>query len=223
MSIDQPPLFPEPTGPPPRPGMGTGTKVLLILLVVFGLLLLLCCGGLMLSGYYFASYMQKAASDDPATVVATTEKITHIDIPAGLKPAFSLNMKVPFSERTLMIWAMYADKASDSTLVLAAMGEAMGSQNQTQMRQAISQSLQQQGLGEEENLTNQQQYTKQVEIRGQMTSFFITKGEGAKSHRPRIQVTGSFQGATGPAMLIFNGDAAKFPEAEVTKMLESIK
>ena len=223
MSTSQPPMFPESMGPPPRPGMATGTKVLLILLVVLGLFLLLCCGGLMFFGYLFGSYIKEAASDDPAIVIATTQSITDIDIPAQLKPAFSLNMKVPFSQQTLMVWVAYTDKATQSTLMLTAVGEGMGPQNQAQMERSIEQSLRQQGLEKEENLRIGQQVNKQVEIRGQTATFLIVQGEDEKSHRPRIQVTGSFQGKTGPTTLVFHGDATTFTEAEVIKMLESIK
>jgi len=209
-------------GAPPRVGMSTTAKVLIILCVVFGGLLVLCCGGMALVGYKFTSEMKESMSQDPQAIAAKTEEIARIDVPAGLAPQASFDMKIPLTDQRLMVWVVYADKKSDSMLMLFAMGETLAQQNQAQMRQSIDQSLQQQNM-QQEQITVDESYTKELEINGQPATFVIQKGTGKDSQTRRIQVSGVFQGKTGPVMLMLNVDAEKFSEEEIVKMLESIQ
>ena len=62
-----------------------------------------------------------------------------------------------------------------------------------------------------------------MEIRGQQAAFTIVTGKGVRSGVPRIEVQGTFQGKTGPAMLLLDADATRLPEGEVLKMLDSIR
>lgn len=223
MSMNQYPMPPDGMQPPRKPGMSTGAKVLIVLGIVFLVLLVLCCGGLMLSGYFMQRWASDMASDDPATIVEVTNGITQIEIPEELEPTASIDMKVPFSDQTIMVSVVYQDEETGSVLILASMGDAFGSENQAQMRRSIDQSLRQQGMGDQEDMVIEQSYQKDVEIRGETATFTIAKGVGKESKTPRIQVTGVFQGRSGPVMLIFNGDADKFSEDEVVQMLDSIK
>jgi hypothetical protein len=220
MSMTPPEMSSEVAPPPPKPGMSGGAKLLIVLGIVLGILVLLCCGGLIGTAYYFST---KVISSDPAVVAAKTGEITQIEIPAGLKPQMSFDMKVPFSGQRMMLWTVYLDEATDSTLVLFAFGEGTAPPNADQMQRQMDQSLRQQGMGQQEKITIKETDKKQVEIRGQPVTFTISKGVGEKSGSPRIQVTGVFQGKTGPAMLMFNADAEKYSEEEIGKMLESIK
>ena len=220
MSMTPPEMTSEATQPPRKSGMSRGAKVLIGLGVGGGLLILLCCGGVIGLGIYFGTNLM---SDDPAVVAAKTDEIIQIEIPGGLEPKMSFDMKVPFSGPRLMLWTVYIDEETESVLVLFALEGASASQDQEQMRRQMDQSLRQQGMGGQEEITIQETYTKDVEIRGQPVTFTIAKGVGEKSGNPRIQVMGVFQGEAGPVILMLNADAEKFTEDEIIEMIESIQ
>jgi len=220
MSMSPPEMSSEVAPPPRKTGMSGGAKLLIGLGVGLGILVLLCCGAFLGAGYYFST---KVMSQDPQVIAEKTAEITQISIPNGLDPKMAFDMKVPFSGQRLMVWTVYLDEATDSTLVLFAFGEGTVPPNQDQMRQQMDQSLRQQGMGSQEQVTIKESSTKQVQIRGQQVTFTIAKGVGGKSGAPRIQVTGVFQGQTGPVMLMLNADANKYTEEQIVKMIESIK
>jgi len=213
-----PPQMPSPE--PPRQGMSSGAKVFLILAIIFGVLVLLCCGGGVAVVFLMKNNLQ--VSQDAAEVRAATARITEIAVPAGLEPEFSFSMKVPVVHKDLMSWVMYLDQATNSSLVIASTGEAMAGQEQ-QLRQSIDQSLRQQGMGDHEDILVQRSEQKTVEIRGKQANFTISHGTTHDGQRKRIQVTGSFQGKSGPAMLMFHADANKYTEEQLVHMLQSIR
>ena len=209
-------------GMPPKVGMSTPVKVLIILCIVFGGLAVVCCGGMAIMVPMFASKMKESVSDSPQQVVAKTAEMAKIDVPAELAPKTAFDMKVPFTDQRMMLWVVYTDQKGDSMLMLFAMGNMMAQQNQDQMRQSIDQSLQQQNMRQEQ-ITIEQTSTKEREINGQQATFTIQKGKGKDSKTERIQVSGVFQGKTGPVMLMMNVDAQKISEDEIVKMLDSIQ
>lgn len=221
MSMSPPEMTPEQMQPQKR-GMSTGAKVLIALGIVFLVLFVLCCGGVFLVGYLGVSYFGETISQDPAKIATVTDEITQIEIPEGLSPQMSMDMKIPFTDQRIMVMAVYADEPSNSTLVLMAMGEQFAGQNEAQMKQSAEQQLRQQGMQQEEVLI-EESYQKEVEIRGEQATFNILKGRGAESQAARIQVTGVFRGEDGPVMLILNADATKFGEQQVIEMIDSIR
>jgi hypothetical protein len=218
MSMTPPEMSSEVTPPPKKTGMSGGAKVLIILGVVGGLLILLCCGGIVGFGIYVAG----GASQDPDVVKEKTAEIAQIDVPEGLEPQMSFDMKFPFYGRW-MLWVVYVDEDSKSVLALFTLPQASASANPEEMRRAMDQSLQQQGMGKREGIRIQESSKKEVTIRGQTVTFTIAKGVGEESNAPRIQATGVFQGEAGTVMLMLNADAEKYSEEQVVAMLESIK
>lgn len=216
MSMNPPEMSSVGTPPPPKAGMGRAAKVLIALGVGLGLLCLLCCGGVVF-------FFMRTVSTNPATVVAKTGEITQIDIPSGLKPKASFDMTVPFSGTRMGLWTVYADDATKSQLVLFALGDMANQGDPEEMRKGMEQSLEQQGMKGPQKIDVTESYTKEVEIRGEKATFTISKGTASGSDSPRIQVVGVFKGETGPAILVFDADAEKYPEEDVIKMIESIK
>jgi len=203
--------------------MSASAKVLLVLGIIFLVFIVLCCGGLVLSGVLMGSYFANAVSEDPAVIRQVTKQLAEIDVPEGLKPTASLDMKVPFSGERMMTWVVYADKSSDSTVVLGAMGKMFQQPGQEeQMQLQMEQSLRQQGLQGKQQLAESESSQKEIMVRGKPASFTITKGQGENS-KPRIQVVGSFQGSDGRVLLIVSVDAEKYSEDTITKMIESIR
>jgi hypothetical protein len=223
---DYPQGYPPPAGtawaPPPRTGMGCGAKLLIFLGLLFLLLILVCCGGL----FGVALWMKSSLTDSPEAVKLATDEIASIDVPAGLEPAGAASLHVPISGQLFAVFAAYSDKADHkSTLMLAAFGKVLDAQTQGRIRQAFEESLgREDSKGEgREPLLDRKEFQKRRVIRGEEAVFTVTKGIGAESKKPRIEVEGTFQGRTGTAMLILQADADRLPEQKVLDMLDSIE
>ncbi len=210
---------PDGMQPVQKKGMSTGVKVLLVLGIVFGCLGLLCCGGMVMVGMWAKGLV----SEDPVVVAQVTDDIVGIDIPDQLKPAVSVDAKVPFSGQQLMRVTVHADEETGSALVLVGLGQMMVNQDQEEMRRSIDTQLQGQQVEGQEDIMIESSYIKELEINGERAEFKISKGTGRQTQTPRIQVVGVFQGKTGPVMLMFNGHADKFSEEQIIEMLESIE
>ena len=204
--------------PQERKGMSTRAKVLIWLAVGFGGLTLLCCGGVLWIGYHFAD----SVSEDPAKIAAVTDEMAEIDVPEGFDPKMSFDMKNPFSGERIMAWVAYLDEESQSTLMLCGMGPGAGVQDPEQMQLQFEQSMQQQGMQQQQDMVSTQSETRQLTVRGQPTSFTFTTGV-TESGSPRIQVAGVFQGKTGPVILMLDADAEKYPEEQIVEMIEGIE
>lgn len=213
--------------PPPRQGMSTGTKVVIILLVVFGILFLLCCGGAILSGVFLGKYMEQAVSEDPTVVRQVTERILpQIDIPEQLQPQASMDIEIPFTDQSMMVMVFWTDQASDSALILGSFGEALGPQNQEQMREAMEQQLRQQGLDPDPERPGQWETTsesKEIEIRGQKVTFHIVRRKRVDAEENRIEMTGTVPGEKGPVLVILKTDTQVVSEEQAIQMLQSIR
>ena len=218
MSMTPPEMTSVGGEPPRKTGMSTGAKVLIALGVGAGLLVLVCCGSLIGIGAYVAG----GISEDPAVIAAKTGEITQIEVPDGLDPQKSMDVKFPFLGRVTLLVG-YEDEESKSVLALLALAKGTGLQNQEEMQRQMEELLRQQGMGEQESISIEESYTKEVEIRGQTATFTIAKGVGDQTGTPRIQVMGVFQGEIGPVFLMFNADAEEYTEEEVVAMIESIE
>jgi len=207
--------------------MSSTTKVLLVLAIVLGVLLLVCCGGLLLLGFFARDYRGEAMSRDAGVVRQVTERLVpEIRIPEPLQPEFSLDMRIPITDQTMMTIVVWSHKPSKSVLVLAAMGEAFGEMNQEQMRQQIEQQLRQQGVPSNHQREGQWETEgseKEVEIRGQSVAFQFTKHKRVDAEETRIEVTGMLPGDQGPVMLMLSADTEVISEEQAVEMLESIK
>jgi len=225
MSVNQPEINPNWPATPPKPGMSASMKLILGLGVGCGVVVVLCCGGLFISGFLLQAQLAKMISDDPETVVATTQKIAQIDIPDDLEPAFSADIKLPVVGSVASCVA-YEDKDNQSgDLVLIALGESLGAGNQAEFQRQIQQSLEEAGMGQqdEEDLEIDQSYEKEITVRGQPVTFRFVKGKSKDSEAERIMVTGVFAGRSGPTTFLFGGDAKKYDDNTIVKMIESIE
>lgn len=226
MSMDQPQPYMSPEGmqpPPPRQGMSTAGKVLLILGIVFLVLILLCCGGLVATTFWARSYAKESFSEDPQVVRQVTAEIGQIDVPEAMRPSFSMNMKIPFSEQRLMTMVAYEDKETQSVLILASFGEAMAAQNREQLRSQMRETLRQRGLEQEKTSEPQETEEREITVRGQPEKFAFIKSKDAKTGKPRLEVSGTFEGKDGINLFQFSGDAEKYDEQKVVKIIESIR
>ena len=210
--------FPDDTTPTAKPGRSTGVKVLIVLAVIAGSCLLLCCG----VGGYLVYWGKSMVSTDPATVATVSQKITPINVPEGLEPAFSLDVTVPMSDEFVFRTAVYGDQQTSSMLMLLGTPKGVPIESQQQMNQQLGPAMDEQGANAEE-LIIEESHPIELDIRGQKVTFTISTGKGAQSQSPRIEAKGSFEGQNGPVQLQFSGDAEKYDEQTVVDMLESIE
>lgn len=200
----------EPFGTPPKKrGMSTGAKVAIILVVVFGGFAVLCCGGMALTGWWFS----KMVITDPKEVAAKKDQIATIDIPARLKPAFAMDMTVPVA----VTMVIYADDAGN----ILSLGTGDDDQR-ANMQRSMEQSLQKQRKsGTQQNMVVRDTRVKTVTVRGEKFEFSIQTGTAGA--QPRVRVNGEFPGDNGRVVLMLDADANVVSDADIDKMLESIK
>ena len=218
MSTNQP-SFATPEATPPKRGMSTGAKVALILGSIFGVLVVACCG-LFIA---FVVFVSKSVSKNPKDAIAVSEKIGNVSLPPAFRPAASIDVKVPIVGKRLFSAVSYADQKDNSNLILAAFGESMAAQNQEQMKQQLQQSFQGQSGSQNKGFVPKDSETKELSVLGKPALFKFIHGEDPTSHAARVQVVGTFDGRAGLSMFIFEGDATKYDDEAITKIIESIK
>ena len=179
--------------------------------------------------FFFAHrWIKESTSRDPVVVREATTRMADIDVPPGLAPSASFAPTVPFGKGRLLNLVIYTDPASHSDLMLMSMGALANPQNEEQaqrqmVQQQMDQALRQQGQAPNRDLHINQSHTKDIKIGDQTAKFTFSTGRSPKGNQNRILVQGTFQGKNGIVMLMFSGDADKYNEAALTKMLESIK
>jgi len=208
---------------PQKQGMSNSTKTLLIVGIIFGILILLCCGGLVGGGIFMGSYFKDAMSNDPVVIAARTAEFAEIEIPSQLAPVMSLNMTIPLSNDPLMVWVIYADEPSNSILMMASLGPMMAQQGEEDIRRQLEDSMRQQGVSAGAGVDEWEESVKEIEIRGETVPFSFKVGKNTDTQAQRIEVSGMFEGQSGPVMLILSADAEVIGEEAVVEMLESIK
>jgi hypothetical protein len=220
MSMNPLPAEPEfGTTPPARRKMGTGAKVLLTLGVVFGVVLLLCCGVV----GYFTYVIRKSMTTDPAAVHEITAKIVTIDLPPQFAPAMAIDdFSVPGTGVTFSL-AIYAENPAGNTIMLAAIrGKDIEKMSQQQLEMQLKQTTASQPGGAKQ-MTIDETHQHPVTVRGKPVSFTFSKGKETQSGKPWLQASGMFQSESGMTMFIFNGDASKYSEEQVVKIIETIR
>ena len=190
----------------PKRGMSTTVKVLLIIFGVGGVLVLLCCGG---AALFF--YKNVALQTNPTDIRATLAEIADMDVPASFQPQQGMKMNMGFSMKMVMFQA-----GQGGNLAIVEMA-VPGGANEAQMRQQ----MQQQNFGQNQNITIGETETREFDIKGQKSAFQFAKATNQQGSQIR-QVSGTFPGKGGTAMLVLQVPESSYKEDEVVKMIESI-
>jgi hypothetical protein len=229
MSTTPPPVNPYDSPENFRPGMSTGTKVLMGLGIGCGVLVLLCCGGMMVGGYFFGRTMQEAISEDPQQVAAVATSIVEIQVPEPLTPVFSMDFTIPFVNQKAMAMVVYAHKRDgsspkqenpDSVLVLFQMSESFGDRGA--LKAQFEAQMQQSGRKEWEEVQLENEELIEHEVNGGPAQFTFGKGK-RKDDREVWQASGAFDGKGGPAMLFMQLDAEDFTEEQARGVIDSMR
>jgi hypothetical protein len=230
MSTPPPPLNPYDSPENFRPGMSTGTKVLLGLGIGCGVLVLLCCGGMMVGGYFFGRSMQEAISEDPQQVAAVAKSIVDLEVPEPLAPVVSMDFKMPFVDQKIMTMAMFGHKRDagakqdepDSILVLFQMTENIGG-NRKAMKAQFEAQMQQSGRKDWEEAPLESEEIIEHEVNGSPAQFTFGKGKRNRDGREVWQASGAFDGKGGPAMIFMQLDAENFTEEQARGVIDSMQ
>ena len=201
---------------PQKKPMSTGLKVALILLAAGGVLMLVCCGGMA----FVVNKVKNNISEDPAVVRARTKDVTDIEIPDDFQPVMSMD---------LIIMKMFVyetkkqdgqTKKHDGMLMIAELHQnfAKDQNAEAQMKDAMNK----QGKGQPD-LDIIKSETREFEIKGKPASFKFSEAQDPKTKKEFRQVTGSFPGKAGTAMLVLQVPANEYDEEEIVEMIESIK
>lgn len=203
---------PEEFSAPPKQGMSTGVKVLLILMGFGGLCLILCCGGI----YWAIQKAEFKMTEKKEDIIGIQKEITEISIPESFKPQAGVSMNML---GTSVRMAIYEAKSRQGALVL--MSLAIPNDGMVDMEQEFRKSMKQQNQNQRE-LTITKTEEREFTINGQKVNFDFSEGTD-KNNTKFHQVQGVFAGNKGPAFFFLQIAADKYDDAEVMKMIESIK
>ena len=184
MSMNPPPVEPEPGVPPPaRRGMGSGAKVLLTLGMVLGVVLLLCCG---VAGYFVYSVRHSVVTD-PAAVRQITAKIVTIDLPPQFTPTLAIdNLSIPGTGVSFSV-AVYTENPAGNAITLATFkGKGVDQTRQQQLETQIKQSISGEPSGAKQ-MTVDESHQRTVTVRGKPVSFTFSTGKEVQSGKPWLQ------------------------------------
>lgn len=230
MSTTPPPMNPYDSPENFRPGMSTGTKVLLGLGIGCGVLVLLCCGGLTIGGYFVGRSMQEAVSEDPQQIAAVTSSIVDMTVPEPLAPVFSMDFTIPIVNQKAMSMVVYTHKRDggtpkqenpDSVLVIFQMSENFG--DRAQLKAQFEAQMNQSGRKEWEEAELESEEIIEHEVNGSPAQFTFGKGKRRKDGREVWQAGGAFDGKGGPAMFFMQLDAEDFTEEQARGLIESMR
>lgn len=210
----------NPYGDPSASKGGGGSKVLMGIGIGCGLVVLLCCGVGGIFAWRTYSWGANMFSDDPAVIAEVSSSIADLDIPAEFSPKISMNMKIPFTEYS-MLMAMYGhDSDEHSALIL--MQTDMPGQSSEQMVAQMEGQMAQQGE-KQASVQVQETTTEEVTIKGEPRNFTFGKGTVEGSEAQYWQVSGGFTGKKGEAIIMMVVPADDYTKEELIAVIESIR
>jgi hypothetical protein len=205
----------DPWQQPPRTEKGW-SGLLIGCLIVGGVLLVLCCGA---GGYMFYS-MQPTVVQQPAEVRQMADEIAELEVPEGLQPAHGFKMKMFFVMSMKGVVYEAKPDAKQGMMVMMEIDAHIQGVDQNQMRQAMSQQVGQ----ADKNISIKKSVTREFTIRGETCQFTFSEAVNTETDEAVRVVNGTFPShASGVVMLWMVVPAEKYDEAEIEKMIKSIK
>jgi hypothetical protein len=209
--------------PPPPPGMSTGVKILLGCGIGCGVMLLLCCGGIVGMSWFSYSLLNRSISRDPAEIQAISAQVAEIDIPPGLTPLASFDVKIPIVDQTFLKAAVYSDEPQEQILAIGEFAESFTAVDEKTLREQIDRALTNNEHREsKEDFIVDETHTRELTIREHPAQFRIEEGHTKKTERKLIRAMGEFQGHQGVGLLFLQLDGEEYHLDQVEKILDSI-
>jgi len=203
-------------GTEPQPqGKGCGKKAVIIIGIMFAILALVCCGGL----GYIIYVVRPTITEDPSEVVAKTAEIADIAILDGLEPKAAESMIIPFANIELTEVEYSDETGQDFVFMFVASVQNLDDIQMEEFHRILTQATSEHKRKVPEILNVSQSRDEIITVGGEPAALTISHGTGQRSNRPRLEVTGVFEGKIGTSKLIVNVDAEKYSEEDVLKML----
>ena len=217
------PMNPYDAPPEPPPGGMSGTsKVLLAFGIGCGVLALLCCGVFGVTTFMAYRFAQNTILTEPDEVRQIAEQIVTIDVPASLEPEMGVDVRMPFAGTPIMKGVAFIDDDEESFLILGEANPDFGGDSgdiELQFNQAMSE----RGHRDRRDFKTVESEPFETTIHDEPAEFTISRLVNEESDEEYWRAEGDFQGAGGPAVLIFEGDSSDFPKDRVVDMLQSMK
>lgn len=183
----------------------------------FGGLLLLCMcacvGAFVLLPRVAGPILEQSFSEDPAVAQEAAGEIATFDLPPGYEGAFSMNM-LGFN-----LAAFSTDTGEPVIMLMQFPGSAQldSQEMEEQMRSAMDQQF------SNDSIQLQEVGSETVTIRGEETTLVIREGMDEENQVAMRQVSGTFQGNGGPAMLMIVGPVDLWDESQIDAFIDSIR
>jgi hypothetical protein len=217
----------EPVPPAPKK---SGSKVLLIVGTIVGLGLVLCCGAPAIVYVVFKDAIMKKIKDtvdvttEPAEVEARSEEVAHLDIPESYSPMSAVRLS--FGVFTMKMIMYQGGANNQGGLVLMEMDQP--GMDRKQMRDQMLQQMRQQQAqggpgGMQTQIVAQTTETKMFKINGEDVEFDFVKGTQPGNSTVVRQITGTFRGRNGTALLMLIIPDSEYNEDAVIKLIKSIR
>jgi hypothetical protein len=201
------------SNPPPRSkgrgvwmGLGIGCAVLLVI----------CCGGFV--GVYY--WMKNAATDDPVQIAKIAEEIAEVPLPAEFRPKMGFNLSF-FGQAVKGV--IYAPEKDDSFFLMGEYDAKMTDAERDQIVEQMRGSWRTQGNSNNQDLEVISSKTVELTMRGKPATFKFDEAKNRKTNAKFWQLSGTFVGKKGPAMMILILPYERFQENELKRMLEDTK
>ncbi|GAB4531119.1 MAG: hypothetical protein Kow0063_10000 [Anaerolineae bacterium] len=191
--------------------MSRGMKVALILLAI---VLFCCCVAGLGVALLGTRLFGRAFITNPERVHAVGAQIADFDTPAGYQEMFAMNMM----DTKIVIIAPASYPTNSMMLILAQFPAGM-ELSQEQKRQLERALARQTGLGNGDMVHTGQEETT---IKGEPVTLTVREGVTGQGKQMR-QVTASFEGRGGPAILMINGEVDDWDQAMVDEFIASIR
>lgn len=187
--------------PRKKAGMSTTLKVLLILGGLGFVSMVVCCG----AGVWFVG---RSVVTDAAAVNGLRDKIVGMEIPAGFKPVFGMNI--------VFQMAVYVGDKEAMLLIMQMPGEVDGKDMQRGMEQQMEKQ------GKNTSIKIESKETRDIDIDGKPVPFTFAKGKREQDGVEVRSITGTFPGRGGTACLMITIPESDYDEEAVTNTLKSI-
>ncbi len=202
-------------------GAGGTTKVVLIICGIAGVLLLVCCGGAVGIGMKFAN----ALSGEPDVVDQTRREITAIDLPASFTPLGALNFD-GFLGIPMMKFAFYQDLDASGVILLAKLDMPYAENarlTDAQMEKMMQDASKIEG-GPPRRIRITGSEERTFPVHGHDVAFVFAQGVEDATQTQFRQVAALFPTSDSKGgILIYQIQEAAWDEAEVVRMIDSIK
>jgi hypothetical protein len=132
-----------------------------------------------------------------------------------------MDLNVPVVGSRFMTWVAYGDNPDTNGLFLAQFAE--GFIDEENMQVQVRESMRQGGQRDWEDIEVEQSENHELQINDSPATFLVARGRGSRSKDEVWQVSGTFRGKGGPAMLFLKVREADFTKEQIIALLDSMK